>query len=210
MLFGGGRGEFLELGDITRPESWHTQDTETDPWDWKDRLAESREGAYVRVLDGRATLIDSTWIPTFIAAFRERATPSERYEAGELDSMTARMAVLFDEHPEWARHELTSALSVGDKQKGAFVRALTNLQREMAVVVCGQTQRVAWNGQPIGWPSMRYASLASWADPTWLEAAVRQSSSAALTAIRERIMHISPQCPPKTLARLCGMGASES
>lgn len=207
ILFGGGRGEVLELGDITRPESWHTSQLETDPWDWKDRLAASRDGAYVRVLDGRATLMDQAWIPVFWAAFRQDTPLPERYEAGLLDRMTLRMHALFEQRPEWARHELTDALEIGPKQKAAFARALVNLQREMAIVICGQTQRVAANGMPIGWPSMAYMRTGEWALLEWKAQAEALTRAEARAQIRARIRQISPQCSARTLDKLCGMEA---
>jgi len=207
ILFGGGRGEMLELGDITRPGSWHSGEPETDPWDWKDRLAASRDGAYVRVLDGRATLMDRAWIPVFWAAFRQEWPLEERYEAGLADRMTLRMHGLFEQRPEWARHELTDALDIGAKQKAAFTRALVNLQREMAIVICGQTQRVAVNGMPMGWPSMAYMRTEAWALPEWRAQAEALTRAEARSLIRARIRHISPQCPVRTLDRLCGTEA---
>lgn len=207
LLFGGGRGEMLELGDITRPESWHSGQPDTDPWDWKDCLAASRDGAYVRVLDGRATLMDREWIPLFWAAFRQARPLAERYEAGLADRMTLRMHALFEQRPEWARHELTDALEIGPKQKAAFTRALVNLQREMAIVICGQTQRVATNGMPVGWPSMAYMRTEAWALPEWKEQAEALKREEARERIRAHIRLISPQCPAGTLDKLCGLEA---
>lgn len=207
FLFASGRGEMLELSDITRPESWHSDPPENDPWGWKDLVAASRDAAYVRVLDGRPTLISEAWIPRFIAAFEKEESLEERYEAGLVDSMTIRMSRLFAERPEWARHELSEKLGIGAKQKGAFDRALVALQKEMAVVINGQTQRVATNGSPIGWPSMSYCRLDAWAKPAWLAQAAAMDSLAAREEIRDRILVLSPACPPKALVRLCGIGA---
>lgn len=208
ILFGGGHGHMLDLGDITDPKSWHTQAIDTDPWDWKDRLAQSREGAYMRVMDGRATLIDRAWIPVFIAAYGAQTPLEERYEAGQVDRLTFRMHELFEQRPQWPRHELTQALGIDKKQKSAFARALVNLQGEMAIVISGQEQKIAMTGMPMGWPSMCYQRTDAWAEPEWLDQAEAMSRDEARLKIRERILQISPQCPPRTLERLCGMGAT--
>ncbi|MEG0766670.1 MAG: hypothetical protein RR482_03045 [Clostridia bacterium] len=204
MLFSGDETGLLTLGTLTHPDAWHTGDQETDPWAWKDRLVAEHRGVCARILHGRQTFVSFAWYPHFLAAFRPETSLEVRYAMGVLDATTWRMAQLFQTRSEWARHELTRALDVTGKEKARFDRALTALQREMAITASGQTQRTAYNGAPMGWPSMTYMRTEVWARPEDLEAASCLSKAQALTEICARARQISPQWDARAGKKLFG------
>lgn len=203
LLFGGEKSGLLTLSAITDPLAWHQGD-ERDPWGWKDRLPAGKRGAYARVLGGQAFLISPEWYPVFVAAYTPRESLAEAYECGLVDPLSYRMHQLFEERPVWARHELYSALSITAKQKGKLERALNLLQQRMFITISGTSQKLSWEGRPIGWPSNEYTRVDAWAPEAWLERAMELDGEAARQSIRARAAQLSPQADPLALDQLFG------
>ena len=194
-------GQLLSMGDMTRPEAWHTTPEDEDPWGWKDRLALSREGVYARAIGGLNSFISLKWHPRFIAAFTPPRALARRYQEGTVPPMAMKMGELFDSRLTWARHELSDALGVKRPQKGKFVGALTLLQREMAIVVSGSSQRTSDMGAPIGWPSMEYTRTDAYF-PEAVAAAREQNRADSRQIIVDQALKLSPGLSGKDIARL--------
>ena len=161
MLFSG--DGYLSLADVTAPEAWHTGGP-LDPWGWKDRLAQARDGAYAHMFAGRGGFVSRKWYPLFYVAYWEDL--DESYALGLAPRLALDMWRLFDERPVWGRHELRRALSGRFAKKAEFERALRLLERTMQITISGQVQPLSANGMPMGWQAMEYARvdmyLADW------------------------------------------------
>ena len=195
LLFGGNSTGMLKLSDITEPGAWF-QGGADDPWGWRNRLCEEKDGVYARVLGGQTFLISWKWYPRFLAAYREIDTLEERYEAGEIGGAVWRMYELFEEKQTLAKHELTKRFTKAEVTKG-----LEALQREMYITISGEVQKLSVDFRPIGWQSMEYTRVEDWAG-----AALRESEELdgkkARKEIRIRAGEISPGAGKEALNRL--------
>lgn len=195
LLFGGGRTGLMKLSDITDPAAWFSGG-ERDPWTWRSRLCERRDGVYARLLGGQTFLTSMAWYPRFLAAYRRCDTLPERYEAGEIGSAVWQAYELFEERGTLAKHDLTGLLG-----RTAAEKALAALQREMYVTVSGESQRVSAHFRPVGIPSMEFARVSDWAAEA-LQAAARLDGETARREIRIRAGEISPAAERTALNRL--------
>lgn len=132
LLFGGGRTGLMKLSDITDPAAWFSGG-ERDPWTWRSRLCERRDGVYARLLGGQTFLTSMAWYPRFLAAYRRCDTLPERYEAGEIGSAVWQAYELFEERGTLAKHDLTGLLGRTAAEKAlAALQAAARLDGETA------------------------------------------------------------------------------
>ena len=200
MSFGRGTG-YLSLEAVTEPGAWHLGD-ELDPWDWKDRMAERRDGAYARVFRGKPALIAPAWYPVFRAAFETHDDLEARYQDGRLDGMTRRLAQCFARRPAWARHELTAELGIGKAEKSRFESALARLQGEMRITPSGTRPKIAPSGDPMGWPSIEYTRVDAWMPGEWGKCPL--SSGEARAKIAAQMQAVCREMDARAVRRLIG------
>ena len=143
----------VSLRDITSPQQWFQENRENDPWAWRMRACGEKDAAYAHLLFARPTLVSPKWYGVFLRAFADDESIEERYERGECDPLTRRIARMFEERPVWARHDLLGAIGRREVKTSQFDRALTTLERQMRITISGEVQRIAQNGAPTGWPS---------------------------------------------------------
>ena len=195
LLFGGGSTGMLKLSDITEPAAWFGGG-DTDPWGWRNRLCERRDGVYARVLGGQTFLISWKWYPRFLAAYRCCEDLESRYEAGTVGGAVWRMYGLFEERHALAKHELSARFTRAEVTKG-----LNALQREMYITISGEVQKLSADFRPVGWPSMEFTRVEDWAADSLAEAE-KLDGAAARREIRRRAGEISPRAEKEALNRL--------
>jgi len=195
LLFGGGSTGMLKLSDITEPGAWF-QGGENDPWGWRNRLCENRDGVYARVLGGQTFLISWKWYPKFLAAYRRCDTLEERYEAGQISGAVMRMYRLFEEKRALAKHDLTARFTKSEVTKGLQI-----LQREMHITITGEVQKLSADFRPIGWPSMEFTLVEDWAAGALAESEMLNGDEMR-REIRARAGEISPAAEAEALNRL--------
>lgn len=196
LLFGGSAG-LVKLSDITPPELWF-HGGEDDPWGWRKRLCEERDGVYVRLLGGQTFLISWEWYPKFLAAYRTCGTIPERYESGEVNAAFWRMRNLFEERRVLGKHDLTKEFGRSPAERG-----LAFLQREMYITISGEVQKLSVDMKPVGWPSMEFSLVEDWA-PEALSASAELDPDEMRREIRKRAGEISPDADPLALDKLFG------
>lgn len=200
LLLGGGKsGGLLQLCHIVPESNWFTGD-ERDPWHWRRRLVEERDGAYARVLGGGYLMMANSYHASFIAAYTPEEDMETRYERGEVDAVTIRMYRLFSEEPVWPRHALRE--KTGAQNASQLDRALRRLQEEMYITVSGESQKLSWDFKPVGWPSTEYTRLDAWADEDILRAAAQMDGREARQRLRKQAGIISPNADARLLDRL--------
>ena len=195
LLFGGRSTGMLTLSDITEPQAWF-QGGENDPWGWRNRLCENKDGVYARVLGGQTFLISWKWYPAFLAAYRGCDEIRDRYEAGEISGSVMRMYELFEEEHALAKHELSARFSKSEVTKGLGI-----LQRQMHITISGEVQKLSVDFRPVGWPSMEFTRVEDWA-PEALAESEKLDGREMRRAIRRRAGEISPKAEKQALDRL--------
>ena len=70
------------------PIVWHTDDPETDPWQWRMRVLKERDDiAYSKVFFGTGGYITKEWYPFFLAVRRQGLVFDEWYDEGKASQL---------------------------------------------------------------------------------------------------------------------------
>ena len=151
------------LGACTQETQWHTGDPDTDPWQWRERVAVERRAAVGNVLGGRKGFIAPRLYALFFAACRPPYSLEDRYADGLVPRMQQRALTLFAPGQPLSTFELRAQL-VGPKKEGLskMFGAIEALMREFYITVCGSKQKTNALGQPYGWPAVNYALAEEW------------------------------------------------
>jgi len=133
---------------------WHTGDPETDPWEWRMRVLEERSDiAYAKVFSRKAGYITKAWYPYFLAARRENAPFDELYADGKLSHDAKRVYDVLRAGLPLPSHELKVLSGFGSDDKSHFDKALTDLQMDLFITVCGRSCKKNKMGEEYGWES---------------------------------------------------------
>jgi len=186
------------LGMCTEDAQWHTGDFETDPWQWRERVAVECRAAVGNVLGGRKGFISPALYPLFFAASRPTLSMEERYADGLVTRMQRRALALFVPGEPLSTFELRAQLVGPGKEGGKkeelnkMFGALEALMREFYITVCGSKQKTNALGQPYGWPAVRYALAEEW-HGDWLAAAPPLPQAEAREAILAHCARVEAQ-----------------
>lgn len=182
---------------------WHTGEPDTDPWEWRMRVLEERSDiAYAKLFFGKSGFITKELYPYFLAARRGRETAEEQYERGALPRMAKRVYDLFDTRDALATHEIKPLLSISRDEKGAFERAMTQLQADMLLTMCGRRRKRALTGMEYGWNSTVFCRADAFFDGDVMQKAAAISRDEAEETLRARILSLRPGADEKKIRKM--------
>ena len=192
------------LGDETPESLWHTG-LESDPWRWKDRVAEEKHLAYGCILGGHKGFVSPRMYPIFYAAFHPTYSMPERWTRGTVRQSTWQIWQLFEERGMLTTSQVRQALSVSHKQgTRATDAAIQQLQREYYITVDGNERKISAEGKFYGWPVNRYRRVVDWAPADWLDCAKDWSAAGAKEVILDDGVALSDGINRQDLAKKLG------
>jgi len=184
------------------PVSWFSGDAETDPWEWRIRVLDEKQGiSYGKVFFRTAGFITRAWAPRFLAVRRGRQTFAEAYQAGVISHYAKRIYEAIEANGEMPVHILKPVIGFVREDKSAFDRALVDLQMKMYITTSGSQQRISEKGEPYSWPSSSFCTTeAFWGDAVCNRAA-NLDPKAAEAEIAERVFALNPKADAKKVLR---------
>jgi len=184
------------------PIAWHTGDPETDPWEWRMRVLEERNDiAYGKVFFGASGYITREWYPYFLAVRRQGFTFDEWYYEGKAGLLEKKIYEAVEQKGHMAFHDLKRECGVTKESAGRFERALTNLQKNLFLTMCGRSQKLSRSGEPYGWNSTVFTTV----EEFWGEdLTVDVSEGEAYEKIRGRILLLNPEAKEKDIKKFIG------
>ena len=192
------------LGDETAKSLWHTG-LDTDPWHWKDRVAEEKRLAYGCILGGYKGFVTQRMYPIFYAAFHPTLSMPERWVGGTVNQRTWRLWQLFEEKRNLNMSQVRQILGASRKQGiGGVEAAIQQLQREYYITVDGNERKVSAKGEFYGWPVIRYRRVVDWAPASWLDSAKDWSAEEARELILDDGVAMSKSVNRQDLANKFG------
>ena len=217
---GGDRdGGVFTLASFFGPEiRWHTEDAQTDPWEWRIRvLREYRDLAYGKFFFGNGGYITGEWFPCFYAArratapedaggrrirFRGTKTLEEEYEDGNVSREALTIYRLLQEYRELPAHQLRQYGGFAGKEyASAFERALVQLQAGFYISICGQARKVSRKGEEYGW----FSSVFCLTEDFWGEEVMREAEETdpdeAYRRLEAQIRKLNPQAKPQRMRK---------
>ena len=184
------------------PIVWHTGDAETDPWEWRMRVLEERDDiAYGKVFFGAGGYITKEWYPYFLEVRRQGVTFDEWYHEGKAGLLEKKIYEAIEQNGHMALHDLKRECEITKENSGQFDRALTSLQKNVFITMCGRKQKVSSLGKPYGWNSTVFTTVESfWGEDLTADI----SADEAYEKIRERILLLNPEAKEKDIKKFIG------
>ncbi len=173
------------LSEETPGGIWHTEDSSTDPWCWKNRAAEEKRLAFGCILGGHKGFVSARMYSVFYKAFHPQEHMEERRADGEVSQEVWRLWQLFEGKTLLNTGDIRREMGVTLKKGGSKVdKAIRELQQYYYITVAGSRQKTDRYGQPYGWSANVYDKVENWAPEGW----VRLNQGLSLEEAKERIL----------------------
>ncbi|HHV60646.1 MAG TPA: hypothetical protein GXX49_10250 [Clostridiaceae bacterium] len=197
---------FPSLSGETPKGCWHSGDPETDPWCWKDRVAEEKQLAFGCILGGHKGFISPRMYSIFFTAFHPEESMEERRESGCVSQTVWQLWQLFERKTMLNTSEIRREMGVTLKKGGSKVdKAIQELQKHFYITVAGNRRKTDKYGKPYGWASNVYDKVENWAPREWMQ----NNTGLSCEEARERILDIGiaigKNINRKELARVLGI-----
>jgi hypothetical protein len=150
----------FSVEERTAAAAWWTGDRASDPWAWREIIAEAHEVAYGKFFDGRAGFISREWLPVFANARRNGWDFDGKWQDGRASRRErAIMECFMDvESPEEPVFNKAAILSTELKKRAGFGKdgeknfpgILTALQMQLYLVIGGFRRRTNKKGDAYG------------------------------------------------------------
>lgn len=185
-----------QFGDAIK---WHTEDPETDPWEWRMRLLEERDDiAYAKIFFKKGGFITRRWYPYFLSARRRGRSFTDEYEDGNISYEAKRIYEAVKCEGPLAVHILKKAAGFSGPDSSRFDASLIELQMRMYVTICGRQYRSALN---TGWSSTVICTTESFFGQEVFDSALETDQNEAFEMIRTQILSINPDADRKRTER---------
>lgn len=182
--------------------AWHTEDPETDPWEWRMRVLDQRNDiAYAKVFFRKSGYITKEWYPYFLAARRGNVSLAEAYAAGHVGAEAKRIYELVAAEGAVPVHRIKLEGGFSKEDKSRFDRALTELQMGLYLTMCGRACKLSKQGEAYGWSSTVFCTTEAFWGPEVFDRAAGITPAEAERAVSERVLAIHPEAPPKKLKK---------
>ena len=184
------------------PIRWHTEDPETDPWEWRMRLLEEARGiAYAKLFFRIGGYITKEWYPYFLAVRRGSMDFEDMYAEGTLSHNARRVYEAARSLPRVLLPELKSMAAFGREESSAFEQALTELQMGMFLTICGQRRRRNKYGEEYGWHCTEFCTVEQFWGEDFIRAAGELDPEEAEARITQRILELNPEAKKGTIRK---------
>ncbi|MCL2840402.1 MAG: hypothetical protein FWE05_06475 [Defluviitaleaceae bacterium] len=186
------------------PVSWHTEDPETDPWEWRMRVLDERDDiAYGKLFFKKSGFITKAWYPYFLAARRGGANFKDFYTGGSMSHFAKRIYEIVADYDALPVHDIKRIGGFVKEDKPAFDRALVELQMGLFITVCGSQMRLSKLGveSAQGMPSSVFCTTEKFFGENVFKKAASIDSETAFDKIRAQILNLNPLAEEKKIVK---------
>jgi len=197
---------FPSLSEETPKENWHTGDPDTDPWCWKDRVAEEKRLAFGCILGGHKGFVSARMYSLFYKAFHPEVHMEERRASGQVSQTVWQLWQLFEGKTLLNTSDIRQEMGVTLKKDGSKVdKAIKELQQYYYITVARCRRKTDKYGQPYGWPANVYDKVENWAPEEWMKPNPGLSCDEAREMILVNGIAISKNISRTELAKTLGI-----
>lgn len=180
----------------------HTEDPETDPWEWRMRVLNERNDiAYAKVFFKKSGFIAKEWYPYFLCARRNGNTLYDEYSNGTVSRTAKCIYELIEQNNSLPLHLIKQLGNFSKEDKSRFDSALTELQMKMFITMCGEQRKISQRGDEYGWNSTVFCTAESFFDDAVFEKARQLTLSDAEKVITEQIYILNPNADSKKIKK---------
>jgi hypothetical protein len=184
------------------PVAWHTENLETDPWEWRMRVLDERSDiAYGKLFFKKSGFITKEWYPYFLAVRRSGMTFNEAYDDGTISHFAKRIYEVVADNGTLPLHGIKQLAGFSKEDKSGFDRAITELQMKMYLTMCGRQQKLSQKGAEYGWSSTVFCTTECFFGDSVFETAAKISKEVAIAKIKERVLDLNPSAQDKRIIK---------
>ncbi len=148
----------FSVEEITRGESWFSDDAEHDPWDWRKHIAAEGNIAYGKLFQKKAGYISKKWYPVFANYRRNGYDFDSLFEEGLAPRKSAIIMELFPGGELIPSFEIKRRAGFEKGGEKGFEGVLTALQMQTYLTIRGFEQKRNKAGEPYGWATGVYSA----------------------------------------------------
>lgn len=204
MSVGGENNEdVFSLSDYYNEDiRWHTEDINTDPWEWRMRvLNEETDIAYGKFFFKKSGYITKEWYPYFYAIRRGNRKLEEEYETGYISQFGRKIYRLLAEYKELPLHLIKQYGEFSAEDKSKFDGAMTELQMKFYITMCGRARKVSKNGGEFGWSSTVFCLAENFFEEEVLRKARELKQEEAYEKIFHQVCSLNPEANLKKVKK---------
>ena len=181
---------------------WHTDDSETDPWQWRMRVLNERNDiAYAKIFFKKAGYITQKWYPFFFAARRGNRIFEDDYADGIISNAAKRIYDVVAENESLPLHEIKRLAGFKREDKSKFDGALNDLQMRMYLTIHSIKQQISSKGTEYGWSVTNFCTTERFWGENMFEQAARIGTDEAVEKIAEQILKLNPLAQEKKITK---------
>lgn len=181
---------------------WHTENSDTDPWEWRIRVLDEFEDiAYGKLFFKKSGYITKEWYPYFYAARRQGRSFQEIYKQGKISSYAKQIYEIINDKGALPLHAIKKEADVKKEDKSRFDRAITELQMGMFITICGRARKISFEGQEYGWSSTVFCTAEEYFGRELSEKAALLTPKKACEAIEDHLYTLNPDLQEKKIEK---------
>ena len=180
------------------PVKWHTEDPDTDPWEWRMRVLDERNDiAYGKLFFKKSGFITKEWYPYFLAARRGESTFYDAYKSGKISHSAKRIYEVVTSLEILPSQEIKHLAGFTKEEKSGFDKALVELQLLMFITVCGRQLKP----NNSAWSSAMFCTTESFFGEDVFAKARGIDSKTAEEKIAAQILKLNPAAQEKKIRK---------
>lgn len=181
---------------------WHTEDIDTDPWEWRIRVLDQRNDiAYGKLFFKKSGYITADWYPYFYAVRRGVKSFEDDYSDGNISFYAKRIYELIDREGVLPLHIIKQLGNFTKEDKSKFDNAITELQMKMYITMCGRSKKFSKTGQEYGWSSTTFCKTEDFFNVEIFEKADSLSKEQAYEQLYRHILELNPDADSKKIEK---------
>lgn len=181
---------------------WHTNEYETDPWEWRMRVLDERDDiAYAKLFFKKSGFITKEWYPLFYSVRRQTKSFDDEYSDGTITADAKKIYQLIREHGTMPLHVIKELGGFTKEDKYRFDHGLTELQMKMYITICGKMNKRSKSGEEYGWSSSVFCLTEKFFRPKIFDMAEKLSPRDAYEEIEDHILRLNPNADKKKVKK---------
>jgi len=181
---------------------WHTDDPDTDPWQWRIRvLTERKEIAYSKAFFRKAGYITKEWYPYFLAARRGGMAFEDEYSNGTLGHFSKRIYEAVAENGRLTLQEIKRFAGFRREDNSKIDNALTELQMKMYLTICEIGYKVSQKGDEYGFSYTVFSTTESFWGGEVFDRAANIDTDEAVRKITEQVYRLNPNADGRKIIK---------
>lgn len=181
---------------------WHTENPDTDPWEWRMRvLNECTEIAYSKLFFKKSGYITKSWYPYFLKIRRKGESLEDAYLNGTISNTAKRIYEIIEEHEVIALHNIKKLGNFSKEDNYRFEKALVELQMNMYITMCGRQQKTNQFGEGYGWNSTVFCTTEKFWGLELFHMADSISEQEAVKKITEQVYKLNPNANERKIKK---------